>query len=163
MKSRVPIDFLLIVVVYLICAGLIYGAVTMNWPAELGVQPGYGDNKKVLTAEEFGDRFQTWSAVAGGVSVLCVFAWYILGEWGPKANRIPAGSWLAIWFALLVAAVLAGVAGVFLGPEATENGWVLAVFYMLWGAGFYYLATVFFSPTNTKYIVPGSKLIRRGW
>ncbi|HTS31697.1 MAG TPA: hypothetical protein VMH81_37760 [Bryobacteraceae bacterium] len=155
MKSRVPIDFLLMVFVYLICAGLIYGAVTMNWPSQLGVQVG--------NVEDFLDRFLMWSEVAGGISIFCAFAWYVLGEWGPRANQLSSGAWLAIWFALFLAVILGAVAAVFLGPEATENAWVVAVCYVIWGPAFYYLATVLFSPVNTKYIVPGSGLIRRGW
>jgi hypothetical protein len=155
MKSRVLIDFLLIVFLYLICAGLVYGAVTLDWPGALGVQVG--------NAQEFSDRFLTWSEVAGGISVFCAFAWYILGEWGPRANKLSAGTWLAIWFAIFLAVILGSMAAIFLGPDATENGWILAVFYIIWGPAFYYLTTVLFSPVNTKYIVPGSDVIRRGW
>jgi hypothetical protein len=155
MKNRVLIDFLLIVFVYLVCAGLIYGAVTLNWPGQLGVQVG--------NAQDFSDRFLTWSEVAGAISLFCAFAWYILGEWGPRANKLSAGTWLAIWFALFLVVIATGMAAIFLGPEATENGWILAVCYMLWGPAFYYLGTVLFSPANTKYIVPGSGVIRRGW
>jgi hypothetical protein len=155
MKSRVLIDFLLIVFVYLICAGLIYFAWDSNWPGQLGVQVG--------DVKDFSDRFLTWAEVAGGISLFCAFAWYILGEWGPRANRLSTGTWLAIWFALFLVVIVGSMAAIFLGPQATDNGWILAIFYLIWGPAFYYVGTVLFSPVNTKYIVPGSGLIRRGW
>src|SRR5579871_679656 len=157
MKSRVLLDFLLIIFIYLVCGGLVYGSYALNWPGELGVQVGAQQN-----VQDFLDKFLLWSEVAGGISIFCAFAWYVLGEWGPRANQLSAGTWLAIWFALFLAVILGSMAAIFLGPEVTENGWVLALFYVVWGPAFYYLATVLFSPVNTKYIVPGSGIMRRG-
>jgi hypothetical protein len=164
MNSRAFVDFILIMVVYLVCAGLIYAAVAFEWPAAMGVQLGNDtETNQPMRPERFGELYQTWLAVVGGVSLLCAFAWYTLGEWGPKANRISSGTWLAIWFALFVAVALGGVAAILLGPQVSENSWVLTVSYMLAGPVFYFLATMLFSPANTKYIVPASGFIRRAW
>jgi hypothetical protein len=164
MNTRVFVDFVWILVVYLICAGLIYGAVALDWPADLGVQLTTDpDTHQPMRPEKFADLYETSLAEVAVVSLLCAFGWYVLGEWGPRANRISSGTWLAIWFVLLVVAAVAGTAAAIWGPQVSENSWVLTVSYMLVGPVFYYLATLLFSPANTKYISPGSGLIRRGW
>jgi len=164
MKNRIPIDFLLILIMYLICAGLIYGAVAGDWLGQLGVQTGLDpETQKPMTAERFGELYEFWGGVIAGVSLLCAFVWYVLGEWGPRANKLSSMAWLFIWLALLVVAIAMGVLAVFIGPAATDNSWILIFSYLLWGAGFFYVATLLFSPVNTKYVVPGSSSVRRGW
>jgi hypothetical protein len=160
MKSRAPIDILLILLLYVACAGLIYGMVESTWwddPFLVQVK-----NKGL-----FHNDLWPWLAAIGGLSLLCTLIWYVLGEWGPAANRLSGGSWIAIWFALLLVLIITGTIPAFWGPadDVIEdgNGWVLVICYMFFGAGFYYLATVLFSPINTKYIVPPSRLIRKGW
>lgn len=164
MKNRVAIDFLLIVVVYAACALLIYGAATMNWPGELGVQAGTDpETHKPMSAARFQDLYETWSAEVAGFSLFCALAWYALGEWGPRANKLSSGGWFFVWLAGLIGVIVVGLIAVLSGPEASDNGWILAASYMLWGVGSYYVATVFFSPVNTKFIPPGASLVRRGW
>jgi len=167
MKNRAPIDFLLILIVYLACAGLIYGAVTMDWPTDdLGVKLGTDPHThQQYQIKDFEGDYGTWCAVTGGVSLLCAFAWYILGEWGPRANKLSSGTWTFIWLALLMVTIAVGIVAVISDPEAEaiDNSWILTLSYMLWGPGFFFIATVLFSPVNTKFIVPGSSVVRRGW
>ena len=169
MKNRAPIDFLLILIVYLACAGLIYGAVTMDWPTDdLGVKLGTDPHthQQYRVAEDFEGDYGTWCAVTGGVSLLCAFAWYISGRMGSASQQ-------ALFRDLDLH--LAGLAdgddrgrdcrGHPADPEAEaiDNSWILTLSYMLWGPGFFFIATVLFSPVNTKFIVPGSSVVRRGW
>jgi|SRR5580700_2266213 hypothetical protein len=165
MKNRVPVDFLLIIIVYIACAGLIYGAVTMRWPTEdLGVTPGVdAHTHQTYQAESFYDDYANWSAVVGGISLFCAYFWYVLGEWGPRANTLSSGAWILVWLTLLVVTIATAMVAVFMGPAVADNGWVVTVSYMIWGPAFFYLATVLFSPVTTKYVVIGSSVIRRAW
>lgn len=163
MNNQVVRDFVLILLVYAICGGLVYAAVVGNWPTELGVQPGKGDTDKLLTADEFKDGFQTWAGIVAGISLLCMIVWYVLGEWGPRANKVSAAGWLITWFLLLLVVVLAVLGAFFMGPKASEHGEILVAFYFFTGVFFYFWASVLFSPTSTKYAVPGSRMLRKNW
>jgi hypothetical protein len=164
MRNRAPIDFLLIIIVFLICGGLIFSMIQFRWYLDLGVQMTTDpETRKVMTPDKFDDVYGFWCYVVAGVSLLCAFAWYVLGEWGPRANQLGSSTWMFIWLALLVVAIGIGVTAVFLGPEVGENAWILTLSYFLFGVGPFLVATVLFSPLNTKYIPPGSSLVRRGW
>ena len=65
----------------------------------------------------------------------------------------------------MVLTIAVGIVAVISDPEAEaiDNSWILTLSYMLWGPGFFFIATVLFSPVNTKFIVPGSSVVRRGW
>jgi hypothetical protein len=160
--NQVVKDLALIVMVFVFCALLIYGAIAGSWPAELGVQPGRTSQDRLVTADEFQELFQQWAIGVGIIALVCALAWYVLGEWGPRSG-MKAGGWLLTWVVLLLVVAVAVVGALFWGPPASENGWVLGGFFAVTGLLFFYLATALFSPTNTKYVVPGSKLLRRGW
>jgi len=160
--NQVVKDFACILIVFGFCALFVYGAVGGSWPSELGVQPGKGDQNKLLTDTEFTERFESWAALVAAVSLVCSLGWYVLGEWGPR-SKSTGGGWLFAWIGLLLVVLLAVIVAFFWGPPASENGWVLDGFFAAIGLFFFYVATALFSPTNTKYVVPGSTVLRKGW
>jgi len=159
-NKQVGIDFLKIIVIYGVYWTLIYLAATYNVPGSLGVIY-HSPNGQVANEETFTEPLLLWAQVVMGTSLLCCLMWYVLGEWGLKPYKTQHGTWVLIWWVLLVVVLLTGILAAFMGPQATENGWVLAMFYLLGGAGFYYIATIFCSPVNTKYVVSGSRTLRR--
>src|SRR5262245_26460650 len=155
MKKRVIVDILSIVVIYAIYwTIIIVGALPdYDFPGGMGIT--------AVDAEQFLEDFKVWSQLVMGVSLVATFGWYVVGEWGPKPHTTRASTWLLIWFLGLVVALGGGFLGSWFGPVPSENREVLAAFYVVSAALFFYLATLLFSPVNVKYVVPGSKWIRR--
>jgi hypothetical protein len=54
-----------------------------------------------------------------------------------------------------------GFAAFWIPSQPSLNAGSLLALYLASGVLFFYLATMLFSPVNVKYIVPGSKLLRR--
>jgi hypothetical protein len=156
MTRRTVTDLMLIIAVYAVYWTCIYLATVYNLPQELQVIPQTG-----VDPADFATNFNYWSLVVMGISLLSALSWYVLGAWGPKAHSTSRGTWILIWFMGLVASLTAGFIAIWLGPQASENAYVLAAIYLLAAALFYYLATMLFSPVNVKYVVAGSKLFRR--
>ncbi|HZI56698.1 MAG TPA: hypothetical protein VFF39_07970 [Verrucomicrobiae bacterium] len=156
MTKRTVADLMLIIAVYAVYWSCIYLATSYNLPQQLQVVPPQG-----VEETDFLLNFNYWSLVVMGISLLSAFGWYVLGAWGPKAYSTALGTWILIWFMGLALALAAGFMAIWLGPQAGEKAYVLAAFYLVAAALFYYLATMLFSPVNIKYVVPGSKLFRR--
>jgi hypothetical protein len=153
--KRALIDICLILVVYVAFGVCIYLAVSFNLPQQLEVIPKDGMDDAV-----FLESFNYWSLVVMGISLLVALCWYILGAWGPKAHSTSRGVWVTIWLMGLVVTIVAGVVALFFGPQASEKAYILGLYFISGGALFYYLATMLFSPVNTKYVVIGAKLLR---
>ena len=156
MKNRPVIDLLSIFALYVIYWTLIYLATEYNLPDALGVTPVSN-----VTGQQFRDDFNYWSQIIMGVSLFAVLAWYVLGEWGPRAQRTSSGTWLLIWFCLLAFVLAASFAAVWMGPQASENGYALALYFFAGGIIFYWLATMCFSPIGIKTVAPGARIVRR--
>jgi len=112
----------------------------------------------------FLDDFNYWAAIVMGTSLLAVLSWYVLGEWGLRAQRTSSGSWMIIWFVLLTLVIISAFAAQFMGPKPSPesgNGDLLTLFFFGGGAFFYWLATVCFSPIAIKTVPPLAKYIRR--
>ena len=156
MKNRFAVDLLLIFAVYAIYWSLIYMATEYNLPDAIGVTPVSG-----TTGEQFRADFNYWAQIIMGVSLFAVLAWYVLGEWGLRAHSTSSGTWTLIWLCLLAMVLIAAFAAVWMGPQASENGYALDLFYFGGGVIFFWLATMCFSPLGIKYVVVGSRIIRR--
>jgi hypothetical protein len=156
MTKRTVTDLMLIIAVYAVYWTFIYLATVYNLPQQLQVTPQTG-----VEDADFLTSFNYWSLVVMGISLLAALGWYVLGAWGPKAHTTSRGTWTLIWFMGLALSLAAGFVAIWLGPQASENNYVLAVIYLVAAALFYYLATMLFSPVNIKYVVVGSKLFRR--
>ena len=139
MKSRVLLDFMLIFVVY-----VLYLAVTL-----------------IVSLTATGDMAEAMSGsslAVVGVSLLCALAWYVLGEWGIRSWASLA-TWYSLWFLLLVVILVTAAVMQFVTSLALpDTGMNVTMF--LGGAGFYYLATILFSPFHAKFLIWPSKHIR---
>jgi hypothetical protein len=163
MKSRVPFDLLSILVLYGLFWALIYMVALPQYDlgAELEVFPPVLAGGGFMDWLEFYDSFQSWARLVMALSLVATLGWYVVGQWGPKPHSTKAGTWRLIWLVGLLLVVGGGFAAFWLGPMPSHNPHLLAIFYLVSGAFFYYAATVLFSPVNVKYAVPGSKWFRR--
>ena len=135
-------------------------AVEYNLPGELGVTPA-GSAGGTVSGAEFRAAFNTWAQIVLYVSGLLALSWYAIGEWGPRSYNTRPGTWLLIWLAMLAVVVAVSLLALFLGPQTSENGFVLALFYIGSGTLFFYIAAVFRSPTATKYLIWPARHARR--
>lgn len=109
-----------------------------------------------------GDELARWPLIMLAVSLGCALIWYALGEWVVRPTA-PSGTWYATWAVLL--AVIIGTAAwisfaetreALLHSDAESHPWL----HFLGGAGYFYLASVLFSPTFAKFRIWPAKLIR---
>jgi hypothetical protein len=152
MKNRSTIDLFCIIGLGAVFWAMIYLATTYDL-LETWVTPENG--------KTFGQEFSDWAMIVMGISFLAVLVWYVLGEWGPRAHTMSSGAWMALWVCLLALVLAAAFAAILLGPQATENSYVLALFFIGGGVLFYWIATVCFSPVGVKTIPPLATLVRR--
>ncbi|MGO4881284.1 MAG: hypothetical protein ACLP59_10720 [Bryobacteraceae bacterium] len=153
MKNRVMIDLFCIFGLGAVYFALIYLAAAYSLPENLGLTPEHGDT--------FAGDFSYWSFIVAGFSVLAVLAWYVLGEWGPRAQSWSSGKWMALWLFFLAVVLVVGFVATFEGPQATDNAFVLPLFYFGGGIIFYWFATMCFSPVGIKTAPPGARWVRR--
>ena len=85
----------------------------------------------------------------------------MLGEWGPRAQTWSSGKWTALWLFFLAVVLVVGFVATFEGPQATDNAFVLPLFYFGGGIIFYWFATMCFSPVGIKNTAPGARWVRR--
>lgn len=139
MKSRVLLDFMLIFAVY-----VVYLAVTL-----------------IVSLTATGDMAEAMSGASlgvVGVSLLCALVWYVLGEWSIRSWASLA-TWYSLWFLLLLVIVAVAAVMQFVGSwKLPDTGMNVTMF--VGGAGFYYLATMLFSPFHAKFLIWPSKHIR---
>lgn len=161
MNNRTLIDLLCIIAFFAIYFVLSYLAVQVHYDltAQLRILPGEG-----MDVADLNEEFIVWSQLAMGVSFLAALAWYALGEWGLKAHTTSSGTWLLVWLLGLGLALAGGYIAFnqFVDQASpSENAQAAAFFYVGCGAVFYILTTLLFSPVHIKYVVPGSRYIRR--
>jgi hypothetical protein len=155
MRSRAAIDMILILLIYGIYLALIL-LLSSNGVLE-SFNVGSTNRQQAATLS---DDFTNSCMIVLAVSLACMLAWYVLGEWGIKPHRAKPGTYWFTWLALLIIVGIAGVVAYMLGPQPDENAYILAMFYLGEGLLFFYLASVFCSPVNAKYLIPPSKLVR---
>jgi hypothetical protein len=160
-NNQVGIDFLKIFAFYGVYWALIYLMIEYELPGSLGVI--FSKDNQPVAFSRVSDDLNEWLLVVMGASLVCCLFWYALGEWGLKPYSTKHSTWVLLWVALLAVVLIAGSLAAWMGPQPSDNNGslILALLYFLGGAGFYYIATVFSSPVNTKFVVPGSKLLRR--
>ena len=147
MKNRVLTDILAILVLYGVYAAIIYLVSTQS--TILGISP------QRFRMVEFILHFKNDSWIVMAVSLMCMLAWYVLGEWGIKPYA-PSGTWLLVWFFLLVVILGAAIAVAFMDPLNST----VTTYYFIGGVFFFYLGSVFFSPLNAKYVVWPARHLR---
>jgi hypothetical protein len=154
--KKTPIHLIGIIVLYALFFGLIYLMAISGQPLlqRLNVLPKEG------TGEDYRDSFRNWAMIVMGVSLLATLLWYVLAEWGFRVAIPVAQGKRLIWALWLAVTILAAFAAVFFCPAASINSYIPTLFYFLGGTGFYYLATVLFSPVSYKYTPPGASFLR---
>jgi len=158
MSKRAVVDLMLIVALYALYWFCIYLAVSYNLPQQLEVTPQPG-----VDEADFLASFNYWSQVVMGISLVTALGWYAIGAWGPKPHTTSHTTWTLIWLVGLAVNILAGFGAIWLGPQVSDNLYILALYYLAGGTVFYYLSSMLFSPTNVKFEVVGAKVFRRGW
>jgi hypothetical protein len=154
--KRPAVDLLAIVALYLIYWGGIILADMNNLPDMLGAIP-----VSTVTGPIYRDHINYWADIVLGVSGFMMIAWYVLGEWGPRAHRTPSWTWALIWFVLLALVLGASTAATLtMGPETSEGMGALAALFFCGGIITFWLASVCFSPIGIKYIVFPAKWVR---
>jgi hypothetical protein len=159
MRIRIVFDLGCIAVLYVVYWVVVYvGSLPeYNWPSLFGIYPP----SAVLDEETFLLALKYWALIGMSTSFIAVLAWYALGEWGPKPHEASRGTWLLLWLVCIALTLLGGFVALFLGPQPSEGIAKLAALYLGGGVLFLYLATMLFSPINVKFVVPGSRWIRR--
>jgi hypothetical protein len=158
--SKTFVQLFLIVILYVLFFGLIYVMAISSPPLlqSLNVLPAADP------ANQNGDAyggFAKSALVVMVVSFISAIAWYCIAEWVFKVSTPVPQSRRLIWSLWLAVTVLGAFAAEFLGPKATFNAYIPTLFYFLGGVGFYYLATLLFSPVSYKYTPPGASAVRR--
>jgi len=159
MGNRIVYDWLVILALYVLACASIF--LLTSWADGLG--PDMPDRPD-LTTEQFEELFQYASLGIVGISLLATLAWYVLGTWGLRAYSTGRGRWIAVWGIGLMLTFLAVLAALIVPghPQVLhDNMTKLGLFYAGIGVLPYYVATVLFSPADVKYVVPGSKALRR--
>jgi hypothetical protein len=121
---------------------------------KLNVVPSEGNGR------QYRDAFRNCAILVMLVSFTATVIWYSMAEWGFRVAVPVAESKRWIWLLLFAVTILTALLVEFLGPAASVNSYIPALFYFLSGAGFYYLATAWFSPVSYKYTPPGAADIR---
>ena len=124
---------------------------------------GYTGKLNVHDQAAYIQSFRDYMSVVAGVAVLCSLTWFVLGGWGIKPWA-PARTWYLSWFSLLLLILLTATVLCFVRLDGAAPGPVspqVASFYFLGGVAYFYLASVFFSPTHAMYLIWPSRLIRR--
>ena len=150
------IDLGVIVVIYAIYWILIWLAVEYDLPGGLGI----AGTAEYADGDKFRAAFNLWAQVVMGVSGLLALAWYAVGEWGLRGHTTTPQTWLLIWFLMQVVVIVVSFLAFFLGPQASENALILDLFYVGSGTLFLYIASVFRSPTATKYLLWPARHVR---
>ena len=97
------------------------------------------------------------------ISLGCTLLWYALGEWVIRPTA-PSGTWYAVWFLLL--AIIVGAAAYITFAEGREalvhsdaeaHPWL----HFVGGVGYYYVASVLFSPTFAKFRIWPARHVRK--
>lgn len=155
--SKTIIQLILIAVLYVVFFGLIYVMAISGEPLlqRLNVLPA------ILDGDAYRLSFRNWALMVMVISFLSAVAWYGLAEWNFRISTPVTPSRRLIWALWLAVTILAAFAAEFLGPQASSNSYIPTLFYFLGGAGFYYLATMLFSPVSYKYTPLGASAVRR--
>jgi len=95
-----------------------------------------------------------------GISILTVGFWYY---WGTNLVKVYTGSDLqkatGRWWQLFGCLAIVFLVSLFL-TSAQEGVWIADLFYVINILGFYYLATVWFSPVSVMDCPPGATKLR---
>jgi len=127
---------------------------TEPWLQALNVLP------MTLDGPAYRDSFRNWALLVMGVSLVATVFWYWLAEAKFCVATPTVHSKRTAWAVAFVPLILAGLAAEFLGPKAQGNAYIPRLFFFLGGTGFYYLATLLFSPVSYKYTPLGASKIR---
>jgi len=107
------------------------------------------------------NNFHTLSMIGITMSFVAGIVWYIFGQWIFKVLEHTQSNRFWFWLLLLIFPFTASVLGLAFTYQAQLNSWIAHLFYIINSFGTYYFTTVFFSPVSFKYLVPGSKMLRR--
>ncbi|WP_287130262.1 hypothetical protein [Candidatus Cyanaurora vandensis] len=103
------------------------------------------------------ESFRYFGLVSLSVSLLLSIVWWGYGIVNPEPTP-------GLWWGLLVVAILAAVVPGFFYLAQAANREVALGIYLLNNVGLaYWLATVFFSPPNSKFVPPGALQLRGDW
>src|SRR5258708_998103 len=157
MSNKTFMQLLLIVILYIIFYGLIYIMAISGEPLlqQLNVLPA------TLDGDAYRISFRNWALIVMIVSFVSAVAWYWMAEWRFRISTPITQSRRLIWALWLGVTILGAFAAEFLGPQASSNAYIPTLFYFLGGVGFYYLATLLFSPVSYKYTPLGASAVRR--
>jgi hypothetical protein len=177
MSNRLIRDFLGTFVIFGIF--VLLGVAIFNWHSLswVGVEPAQPDTGVIDSdtiaqyQKDLDSRAENALVLTGGVSILSVFAWYLIGQWGPRAQRLSTLIWkLLWWFLLMLIVITAGFGDWYWLKQGdaskyvnhVESAWMNAAGVSLVAGGlFYWVTTVCFSPLNIKYMPPLARYLRR--
>lgn len=108
-------------------------------------------------------NFRMLSSMGIAISFFASLIWYVLGQWVLRVVRLQQANRFWLWLSILILPFLACIISIAFTRQAQSNAWIAYLFYIVNNFGVYYLSTAFFSPASFKYIVPGSKKVRRWW
>jgi hypothetical protein len=113
-----------------------------------------------ILLEEWLNFFLRVAFIGLGSAFIAVIFWYSWGTWLASFKKSQGfGKRLMWWiiFLLLSAVVIASICY----TTAQEGVGIAHICYIFNTLGFFYLATVLFSPVPLKYYPPGARIIRR--
>lgn len=112
---------------------------------------------------EWKDSFEDCARSVALVSGVTGIIWYVLAQWVFKIIQFHSAGKRGTWALLFVLPVIALVGAViYLSPAETGIGLYLAyLFFALNSVVYYYILTLFISPSSFKYSPVGAGIIRR--
>ena len=94
-----------------------------------------------------------------GASVISTFVWYFAAANAKPLKSSDTDSWRLLWWIIFLVPILSIGVALFLQTDPSTRLW-LAAMYVFNIAILYWLPTASSSPGSTKYLPPGSKIIR---
>ncbi len=117
-----------------------------------------------IETDQFVTILRLLFTIAALITIICAYIWFYIG--GRKDIAMNLAGATTAWWVLFVISLLTAVVTAsyyFLRMRSEELGFnqELIMISMLSGITFipYYILTLFMSPLNVKYVVPGRKLI----
>lgn len=108
------------------------------------------------------DVFYFWAFLGIGCASIMIIIWYLWGSLfasSPKFEYLKKRIFWGILFALLL--VVAFVCCIATNAQEYVN--LAYIAYIMNTLFYFYITTALFSPVRIKYIVPGSKWLRKSW
>lgn len=106
------------------------------------------------------DLYRRWTMAIIAAAAAAALIWYLFAQCLRRENDWTAAGKRPVWWLLLILPAICIVLASVFTPYPKEGGWLGYLFFTLNGLLCYYITTLCFSPTSSKFDPPGAEKIR---